>query len=380
MSAPSIPNLLTMRGGAHGRGGRAPGRDRGGDGPGRNGISGSHAGPNQDATIQGTDSDAAVSRLSAVELGYLSDPYAHLFVHGPPTRRQPIINRGTYTRSTSIDILVDRFLTSTPDDEPRQIISLGAGTDTRCLRVFTSPKKHRNVLYHEIDFPTVMAAKQSLLTSNPTLQALLSAPTQISATVSQCKSLVDPAHHNTLTLHGLDLRTITPTSAPLPTLIPSAPTLLLSECCLCYLPAATSTALLSHFTSLLPLLGIIIYEPVHPGDAFGKTMVANLAARGIEMPTLEVYPTPADQETRLRGAGFDEVRSRTVDQIWEGWTTPAERERVDALEGGLDEIEEWRLLAGHYVVAWGWRGGTPKDGDDDWGGWEAEGGPQGSSA
>ena len=90
------------------------------------------------------------------------------------------------------------------------------------------------------------------------------------------------------------------------------------------------------------------------------------------MPTLDVYPTPADQEARLRGAGFGEVRSRTVDQIWAGWITAAERERVDGLEGGLDEVEEWALLAGHYVVVWGWRGGNGLEGDggdDDWGGW-----------
>lgn len=46
--------------------------------------------------IQGTDTDAAVSRLSAVELGYLDDLYARYFVQssGPGDRRLPIINRG----------------------------------------------------------------------------------------------------------------------------------------------------------------------------------------------------------------------------------------------------------------------------------------------
>ena len=379
MSAPSIPNLLSMRGGAHGRS-RGAGRGRGsggGDGsdPDRSDLPGSQRdqhGPSHDTTIQGTDTDAAVSRLSAVDLGYLQDPYAGLFVQGPPTRRLPIINRGTYTRTTAIDTLVDRFLSSTCADEPRQIVSLGAGTDTRALRLFTSPKNHRNLLFHEIDFPAITAAKQSLIATHPTLQALLSTPTQLSPTVSQSRSLTNPSANNTLTLHGLDLRTLTPSSAPLPTLLPTAPTLLLSECCLCYLPAQSAAALLSHFTALLPLLGLIIYEPVHPADPFGKTMISNLAARGIAMPTLDVYPTPADQEARLRGAGFGEVRSRTVDQIWAGWITAAERERVDGLEGGLDEVEEWALLAGHYVVVWGWRGGNGLEGDggdDDWGGW-----------
>lgn len=154
MSAPSIPNLLSLRGGATGRG-----RGRGRGGPARSGGPGSGSRPSHDATIQGTDTDAAVSRLSAVELGYLSDPFARLFVQGPATRRLPIINRGTYTRTTAIDMLVDRFLATTNPDEPRQIVSLGAGTDTRCLRLFSSSASHRNIAYHEIDFPTIMASQ-----------------------------------------------------------------------------------------------------------------------------------------------------------------------------------------------------------------------------
>jgi hypothetical protein len=74
-----------VRGGARGRGG--------GGFPGSPASAQSH-----DTTIQGTDTDASVSRLSAVDLGYLEDPFARFFVQnagvGPPTRRLPIINRG----------------------------------------------------------------------------------------------------------------------------------------------------------------------------------------------------------------------------------------------------------------------------------------------
>ncbi|KAK4126561.1 leucine carboxyl methyltransferase, partial [Parathielavia appendiculata] len=364
MSAPSIPNLLSLRGAGRGRG-----RGRGG----RSDLSGSEAGPSHDATIQGTDTDAAVSRLSAVELGYLADPFARLFVQGPATRRLPIINRGTYTRTTAIDMLVDRFLATTNPDDSRQIVSLGAGTDTRCLRLFTSPTNHRNIIYHEIDFPAIMARKQVIISSTPSLRAVLSTPSPIAQTTWQCHSLTTPTsinnssnNNNTLTLHGLDLRTLTPSSPALPSFHPTAPTLLLSECCLCYLEPSTATSVLAHFTTHLsspststsaPPVGLIIYEPISPHDPFGRTMVSNLAARGIHMPTLEAYPTPPDQENRLRAAGFDEVRCLAVDSIWEGWVATQEKERVDSLEGGLDEVEEWRLLAGHYVVVWGWRGG-----------------------
>ncbi|KAK4134139.1 S-adenosyl-L-methionine-dependent methyltransferase, partial [Trichocladium antarcticum] len=368
MSAPSIPNLLSLRG----PGGRGRGRGRGG--PSRGSHPPPEPGPSHDAAIQGTDTDAAVSRLSAVELGYLLDPFARLFVQAPPgpsTRRLPIINRGTYTRTTAIDTLVDRFLATTDPDRPRQIISLGAGTDTRSLRLFASGQNHRNIAYHEIDFPAVTARKRVLIQSTPHLRALLAPPVSLTPTTFQTHPLPNlktPATttttttpnstNNTLTIHGLDLRTLNPSAAPLPTLLPTAPTLLLSECCLCYLPAATAGAVLAHFSTTLASLGLVLYEPVLPHDAFGRTMTANLAARGIAMPTVAAYPTRAAQEARLRGeVGLREVRSETVEGIWARWVADGERARVDGLEGGLDEVEEWRLLAGHYVGVWGGRGG-----------------------
>ena len=63
---------------------------------------GNHAGTEEraskDRIIQGTDQDASVSRLSAVEVGYLTDPFAKAFVPSENdrwVRRFPIINRGT---------------------------------------------------------------------------------------------------------------------------------------------------------------------------------------------------------------------------------------------------------------------------------------------
>ena len=85
-SNPPIPNLLDSLRSARGRGGRRRGRH--GHGP---------SARTHEAVVQGTDTDAAVSRLSAVEMGYLADRYAGFFVpktDGPVSRRLPIINRG----------------------------------------------------------------------------------------------------------------------------------------------------------------------------------------------------------------------------------------------------------------------------------------------
>lgn len=90
MSAPQIPNLNTLRRG----GGR--GRLRG-----RGGHDGSNSSSGKDRVVQGTDNDASVSRLSAVGLGYLDDPFAKaLTPSGLETRRLPIINRGEIIHSS----------------------------------------------------------------------------------------------------------------------------------------------------------------------------------------------------------------------------------------------------------------------------------------
>lgn len=158
--------------------------------------------------------------------------------------------------------------------------------------------------------------------------------------------------------HGLDLRDFTaptPSSIELSGLRTDVPTLLISECCLCYLETDQAEGVIKHFASKIPNLGLILYEPIKPDDAFGKQMVSNLAARRIRMPTLATYKEPVDQEQRLRQAGFEEIRQTSINEVWEQWVSCEEKERVDSLEG-LDEVEEWQLLAGHYTVVWGWRG------------------------
>jgi len=95
MSAPSIPNLLSLRGS---RGGARNRLQRRGGGPPPPASASASPAPSGDAVVQGTDADAALSRMSAVDLGYLDDPYAPFFVQHPTVglgrRRLPIINRG----------------------------------------------------------------------------------------------------------------------------------------------------------------------------------------------------------------------------------------------------------------------------------------------
>jgi [phosphatase 2A protein]-leucine-carboxy methyltransferase len=90
--APQIPNLLSLR---SSRGARGRGRGERGQ-PSESRESTAYT---KDRIVQQTDRDASGSRMSAVSLGYLNDPFAEVFSPGPAVRRYPIINRGMFPRS-----------------------------------------------------------------------------------------------------------------------------------------------------------------------------------------------------------------------------------------------------------------------------------------
>jgi [phosphatase 2A protein]-leucine-carboxy methyltransferase len=256
----------------------------------------------------------------------------------------------------ALDILVDQFLSESDEgiSEEKQIISLGAGTDTRCLRLFSQPRS-QVITYHEVDFAVISDKKYAIVSKHPDLRRLLPEPVYMEDDKSWKAQHADGS---TLWCHGLDLRELSQAgenASKLQGIRTDIPTLLISECCLCYLQAPEAENVIRYFADRIPDLGIVLYEPVKPDDPFGRMMVANLAARGVRMPTLDIYKTPTDQENRLRSAGFTGVKVMTVDRIWDTWITDEEKNRVDELEG-LDEVEEWKLLAGHYVVAWACRG------------------------
>jgi [phosphatase 2A protein]-leucine-carboxy methyltransferase len=79
--------------------------------------------------------------------------------------------------------------------------------------------------------------------------------------------------------------------------------------------------------------------------------LTDLQARNLSLPGA-IYPTPSAQAGRFKGftsGGKDlwDIRETVIDR--------EELRRISRLEH-LDEIEELRLVLGHYCVAWGGRG------------------------
>ena len=226
-----------------------------------------------------------------------------------------------------------------------------------------------DVIYHEVDFASNTRQKISAIRKSANLSERIGSPTEI---IFQETELDGPYYH----IHAIDLRTMRPGNASnagsMRHVDTSLPTLLLSECCLIYLEPSAADAVVNCFTEqLFPSstpLGLVLYEPINPFDAFGKVMVSNLAQRGIVLQTLQKYNSLEAQKGRLRGQGFvDGQEALDVNSIYERWVEENEKERVSGVEM-LDEVEEWILLARHYCVAWGWRNGGDKA-EAIWNGW-----------
>lgn len=343
----------------------------------------SRALPDGDAAIRATDSDAALARLSAVQKQYLADPFIRHLVpraHLQPPR-PPLINVGTYVRAEGIDKLVDQWLSLAEQEGTAcQIVSLGAGSDTRFWRIsvrdscpgigfflknlglteFASrqsgPRKASLKAYVELDFPEVTMKKAMAIRKSKDLSAVLGSPDDVRlGTCDRRESELEPdepsasggmaLHAPTYHLIPADLRK--PPSEILPPLAgllsPSHPTLLLFECVLVYMSSAASAAVIQWFVDYFSMpsssdggcgvLGGIVYEMFGLEDSFGRVMKANLQARNVSLPGAEPYQTAQSLPTRFLQHGFTMSNALTLRDIRRAYVDPAEQKRC--VEGPL---------------------------------------------
>ncbi|EPX71082.1 leucine carboxyl methyltransferase Ppm1 [Schizosaccharomyces octosporus yFS286] len=284
-----------------------------------------------------TDLDALKCRMSATKMGYIDDPYIQYFLPKRSIHKPPIINRGTYVRTWSIDHVLKNFLTKI--EGKKQIISLGAGTDTRAFR-FLAKLPKETIKFIELDlYPNCVRKVQSIAKQEALLAML--GDYKLDATKGMLLS-------DSLDILPLDIRCIPEAGLP-DTADESLPTIVLSECCLCYLEPNEANSICQWFREHFSCIGILVYEPIQGMDSFGKMMKSNLASRGIYLKTLESYDTIEDQKTRFKNNGFQRITALDFVALEKEWIPDIEKQRIAKIEM-LDELEEWYLLAKHYCL------------------------------
>ncbi|KAJ4483566.1 S-adenosyl-L-methionine-dependent methyltransferase [Lentinula aciculospora] len=334
-----------------------------------------------DAPIRLTDNDAALAKLSAVRQNYLSDPFIKYFVprasFQPP--RPPLINVGTFVRTVAIDDLVDQWMNlSSEEGKKCQIVSLGAGSDTRFWQLATGPQKDCLSKYIEIDFLEITMKKAMAIKKNKDLSAVLGAAADVRLEQGG-SALSSPLYH----LLPADLRrdpsvalsSLTNVTGDAPPLLdPSLPTLLIFECVLVYMSPRESNALLQWFHAYFSsqgdgVLGAIVYEMFGLGDSFGRVMVSNLKTRNVSLPGADPYPTFESLPSRFLNLHYTSARALTLKDIRQAYIDPNDLDRINKLEL-LDEVEELNLVLDHYAITWGLSivgSGNRKTFWDDWG-------------
>ncbi|KAI5969911.1 PPM1 [Candida margitis] len=272
-------------------------------------------------------------------------------------RKLPIINRGTYFRTRAISDVVDEFVREFVNC---QVISLGSGSDTRAFSIL---EKSPQVIYHEIDFAETTRIKKLAIMKNRKLRSILGVEENVPEINSkESFAEYDPdLHCKNYHLHGNDLRNANP-GPKLKGFDPELPTIVLSECVLCYLSPEEYYSTIKYWTGLgKNVTGILIYEPMSLKDPFGETMYQNLQGRGLNLQTFDKYPDLESRLqflksecklTKLRMTSLSNIGGYSKKQHADGsWFGAKELQRINSLEF-VDEIEEIRLLLDHYCLCY----------------------------
>lgn len=319
---------------------------------------------------------ALMAKTSMIHKKYITnDPFTSLMYGRVVSKqfvyKQPIINRGTYTRYQCIEIIANKLLTMNYrdyDSNNFQILQLGIGFDTSGIKMINQFKLNAPRIF-EVDLPSVISSKLAIILSTPELMdALAPSPVvprePIQGVPNEPSSLPlksdeyrvngfdNCAKIGKLSLIGCDLKNSDDIIKALCAMgfEMDKPTLVITECVLVYLHDIDTVHLIQKLSSHLKYGVWLSYDMLNPNDSFGKVMYRNITHAGFQLPGFISFPTLESQRDRFTANGFDIANSCSMLQAYNNIISKEEKQRVSRLEL-LDEIEEWELLMNHYSLS-----------------------------
>eukprot|EP00796_Vickermania_ingenoplastis_P004905 gene4905-3517_t len=285
--------------------------------------------------LQKTAHDACSRKVHCVKRGYLDDPFVGFFTKDSTIVNSPLMNRGTWLRTTAIENTVLSF-SQRHGGQPIQIISYGAGVDTLFFRLRKSHPEVALERYIELDLAELVLEKHSTIAKHNELSALVS-----------------PGYR----LLAADIRNTAEVMATLKkNAVTGVPTIILAEMVFVYIEEPLTTELLR--ATLHDFLGLdkapillITYDAMNPTDRFGKMMCENLRHFGVELKGISALPTPEAHEERCRRVGFKYVQATSMRRLY--LTVPKSLQQSFHKLEMVDDWDEWNLMHDHYcfVVA-----------------------------
>jgi len=302
--------------------------------------------------VQNTSIDAAVSKLSAINLSYFSDEFLHHLVpEDARKRRSPVINRGYYARSSAFEMVFSKFFESW-QGVPHQVISLGGGSETTWFRLKSRGRAPH--LYVELDMPDVVSRKIKVVTENPAFSSLTSnGRITTRGLSSHAAAGFDSDGYKICSMDlTMDVAIVEQTLVRECGVDLNLPTLFISECVLVYIDPEYSGRLIQWAGARFPAAVFCTYEQILPYDMFGRTMMDNLKRRGCELKGISAHPTLDAQRDRFLSRGWTSVFAWDMKKVYYNLLDSVDRARIEKLEI-FDEFEEFHLMMSHYsfVVA-----------------------------
>ena len=304
-----------------------------------------------DIAVQGTNADAAISKLSCVNAGYFEDEFLPIFVR-TPVKRNPIINKGYHVRVQLMRRVISRFIDLFHEPYVScQIVVLGAGLDTNSLLEIKT--RSNSVKFFEIDFSDAILHKSRVISAHHSEFNFLGKPEDYALTYSADGDVAwcSPS----LKLIGHDLRSgteILEAKLALAGFDKTKPTLFLAECVLIYLEISEGDRIMDWVNTSAVSAGVpsifALYEQVNPRDPFGRMMIENMIARGC--PLRGIVDSPVSLMDRFGRLGFVASRSELITHF----DSLIKRKSPEI----IDELEEYNLLQTHYAFTLGSRGDT----------------------
>ncbi|KAI3641251.1 hypothetical protein MIR68_000723 [Amoeboaphelidium protococcarum] len=290
----------------------------------------------EDEEIQNTNDDATISRLSAVTAGYFVDQYVKHFVplRSQNIKRSPLINRGTYLRCKVIDQYVSDYCLKHKDV---QIVSLGAGFDTRYFRLKDAGVQFKK--YFEVDFERIIMKKMSTLRKHAMNFGVKILP----------NGEVEDGSYKLLMGDLRDWDAVVP-SLSKAGFQKDLPALILAECVFVYMPIKCSDSILKWASSELTTSALVVYENMTLDDQFGQIMVDNIRSRGMKLEGVDACRNVEQIRARYEESKFY-VQIQDLAQFYQTMVMQNEEEftRLNKVQM-MDEMEELLLLLKHYYV------------------------------
>lgn len=279
--------------------------------------------------LQKTAHDACSRKVHCVKKGYLEDPFVGFFSKDSTIVNSPLMNRGTWLRTTAIENSVISF-SQRHGGQPIQVISFGAGVDTLYFRLRLNHPAVRLERFVELDFADLVLEKHGIIAKHNELSSLVSSEYRLlAADIRKADDVI-----TTLTRNAVQ----------------GVPTLLLAEMVFVYIEEPLTTQLLQSTMNFLgadrnPVF-LITYDAMNPNDRFGKMMCENLRHFGVELKGIHALPTPEAHAERCKQIGFKSVRSMSMRALY--LTVPQEiQQKFNRLEM-VDDWDEWNLMHDHY--------------------------------